>query len=208
MQKKVVFVDWDGTLSNSRFWENSKSSNLTPEIVAQFTRFLFKDSPELVRSWMRGFVSSSKIATIIADQFDLDAEELHSELERSCRNMALVDDYIPQKIRKLQAKGLRVVIATDNMDTFENWTVPSLRLDELFDGILTSPTRGALKADLFDNRSQFFDLYLTQQGVRASETILLDDSPNYKTLKTIGMDYIQISNSNKLVDVLDSITTT
>jgi FMN phosphatase YigB (HAD superfamily) len=204
MQPKVIFVDWDGTLSDSRFWEGCNTPNLSPRIIAGVTMFLFRDSKDLITRWMTGFTSSSRVVGIAANRFGLNAQELHEELERSCRNMRLVNSTIPAKIKKIQEQGTRVMIATDNMDTFENWTVPSLGLDRVFDGILSSPSRGALKSELHGSESPFFDLYFKQQGINPSESILIDNSLNNKKLERTGMQFVHINGENTLSQILDT----
>ena len=204
MQPKVIFLDWDGTLSNSKFWENCTAPSLPPQVISRITNFLFSESPDLIVDWMKGFIPSSRIVAIVAGRFKVDARELQKELERSCRDMQFINPGIPDRIRKIRQRGTRVVIATDNMDTFENWTVPSLELDRIFDSILSSPTRGALKAEVQCDHSPFFDLYLSQQGVDRTESVLVDDNISNMAVESIGMQFAHVTADSPLEIMLDS----
>jgi FMN phosphatase YigB (HAD superfamily) len=83
---------------------------------------------------------------------------------------------IPEMIAQLRAKGLKVVLATDNMDTFHRWTVPSLQLMSLFDDILSSFQLKALKSDCgAEGRSLFFAHYLQTHSIHRGESLVLDD---------------------------------
>jgi len=205
MQLKTLFIDWDGTLSNSKFWENCDNPKLPPQIIQAFTEYLFRDAHNLVSEWMRGFRSSATIVTVLADVFGLDGNLLYDELRKSCERMRLVDSTIPSLVQKIRAKGTKVVIATDNMDTFQNWTVAALGLDEIFDGVLDSPSRGSLKADIDNGYSPFFGLYLSQQGVKPHESILIDNSENNRAIESIGIDFKHINGADGLLNALNGI---
>ena len=203
-QPKVLCVDWDGTLSYSRFWENCDDTTLDPTAIGHLTTFLFRDSQALVQDWMKGFVSSATVVDILAQQFNLSSQALYQELERSCRAMQFADSSIPAKLTRIRDQGVKVVIATDNMDTFTKWTVPSLELELLFDGVLSSPDRGAFKKEVADGRSPFFDLYLNQQGLKPGEAVLLDDNPKNAVVESLNMRFVHITPTNPLCKVLDS----
>lgn len=206
MSLKVLFVDWDGTLSNSKFWEQGNSPKLDPVIVTEFTTFLFRDSKELIKAWMRGDVTSRDISDLIASQYDLEPAVVYHELELSCRRMRLIDASTPDKISRIRRNGTKTVIATDNMDTFMKWTVPALKLESIFDGVLDSPTNGALKADITEGSSQFFGHYFQQQGVKAEETALIDDNLENAIVESFGMKFIHVNETNSLGAILDSLT--
>jgi FMN phosphatase YigB (HAD superfamily) len=206
MKPKVIFVDWDGTLSNSRFWEGCNTPSLSPEVINSITTFLFRDSKDLVNDWMTGLTASSRVIDIVADQFKLKAHELNQELERSCRNMKFMSIGIPNKIRQIQEQGTKVVIATDNMDTFDDWTVPSLKLDSIFDGILNSPRQGVLKSEIREGISAFFSPYFMQQGLKPTESVLIDNRLSNNVLESIGIEFIHINSDYNLDEALDSLS--
>lgn len=67
------------------------------------------------------------------------------------------------------------MIATDNMDTFERFTIPAMKLNELFDDFLISHSLKVLKEDIQENSISFFDEYLNKNKLTYQETVLLDD---------------------------------
>jgi FMN phosphatase YigB (HAD superfamily) len=205
MQPKVIFVDWDGTLSRSKFWENCPANILHPALIDQITTFLFRDSQDLVQHWMKGSMSRTAVTNILAAQFHVDPQILYRELERSCRAMQFVDESLVGKIGQIRKQGTRVVIATDNMDTFNHWTVPALGLQHIFDGILNSADRSAFKKErMADGHSAFFHHYLSQQHAQAHETVLLDDSPRNAVVEMFGMQFVHITRTRPISQALDA----
>jgi len=95
------------------------------------------------------------------------------------------------------------VIATDNMDTFERFTVPSMRLKDIFDDFLISHSLRVLKGDVQENSIPFFDGYLNKNNLIYMETVLLDDCADYTgAYDRLGLQIIQITSPEKLVNVL------
>jgi beta-phosphoglucomutase-like phosphatase (HAD superfamily) len=144
---KVVFVDWDGTLSHSRFWEQWQYAPGYHQAYRAIQQHLFLDQPNVIRSWMRGMHSTENIVQIVAKITSLSPHFVLKELITSCQSMQLIDPALAPLVQSLRRQGIRVVIATDNMDTFLRWTAPALNLQQLFDGILCSHPLGTLKND-------------------------------------------------------------
>ncbi len=97
-------------------------------------------------------------------------------------------------INQLRATGTKVVLATDNMDSFVRWTIPALGLTNYFDDILDSFSLKALKRD-FDEQgnSRFFSGYLSKNNLLPTDCVLIDDSPDIdNNLTTWGITYRQI----------------
>ena len=203
MQPKVLFVDWDGTLSNSRFWERWQTD---PEHSVKYQliqKALFTDSQDLLRGWMKGYRTVSNVLAYVADVTGLSYEELMSELQYSCEHMTLIGAELYHLIQSIRDNGIAVVIATDNMDTFSRWTVPALRLEDKFDGIILSADRGAMKADAYaDGTSQFFTHYFLNTGIKPDETVLIDNSLNNKIVEKFGMQFQHVNNQTPLSSLL------
>lgn len=190
MKYKVVFVDWDGTLSGSRFWSRWAG---TPQ-YRQIQETLFHDGRNLLQDWMRGRTTYAAILRHIEDKTGISYKALEDELRYSAENMSYIDPGVIEQVQALRTQGVKVVIATDNMDTFHRWTVPALRLNMLFDDILTSDAQRALKIDLnSDGMSTFFSRYFLQSGIDPSEAILLDDSSDTRVVERIGMDFLHVT---------------
>lgn len=208
MQYKVLFIDWDGTLSNSRFWsrwrddpDNSNKYDLIQKVL-----FTSNEGRHILNDWMRGLRTYSNVLNYISNATAIPYDNLASELRYSAENMKFIDVNSVAIIQALRDAGMRVVIATDNMDTFNDWTVPALGLELMFDGILVSDARGALKTDSYDDRtSVFFGHYLSQNTIRPEETVLIDDNLDKRAVEQFGMNFLHANRIRPLVAHLDVI---
>lgn len=130
----------------------------------------------------------------------VDSGMILDELQRSCEEMRYSIDDLEDIVRRVRANGIEVVIATDNMDTFSRFTVPAMRLDTVFDGILNSYDTGYLKDDNHPEDSiPFFDEYLARHGWNYADAILLDDSPDKSgKYKRLGFERVLIDSPEVL----------
>jgi FMN phosphatase YigB (HAD superfamily) len=207
VQPKLIFVDWYKTLSTSLFWINHSDALLSPQELNGICSFLFNESG-LVELWMTGFITSEKVAAEIAAVLHIDARRVLQELEYSCKAMELSDTRVPSIIYELREQGIKVVLATDNMDTFERWTVPALELNLMFDGIISSPSRGALKSEIQGDYSPFFSHYLEQNGIKPTEAVLVDDSPIEEVVRSTGLGFRRVNHPNHLASILSGLLKT
>ena len=206
-----LFVDWHLTLSTSVFWEQfSKPEHPQHRLFACMQAALF--APAGVETWgipwMRGEFTSEEVVEGVCRGTDLDPVFAFQELQSSCRRMRLVSEAIPRCIRDLRAKGLKVVIATDNMDTFHRWTVPGLRLHTLFDDVLSSWQLRALKEDRGQyGQSLFFASYMRAHGIGRGESLLLDDGDEAfgSIIRQFGIDFQHIEPGKGLAPALQEI---
>lgn len=170
MKRKVIFIDWDGTLCFSRFWETLSAKNSTfSQVVANF----FATEKEMIRNWMRGKHTSEEINKLLSERAGLLEKEVWNSFVSDCQQMK-IDLKITKTIKKLRKKH-NVILITGNMDCFSRFTVPSLKLDRLFDRVINSYDTGMLKTD--DNGKQFFDC-LNVYNSNISESYLIEDSAN------------------------------
>lgn len=198
---KVIFLDWAGTMSESAFWSHWRDEAPGDWEVVQ-TR-LFGDR-ELVDEWMRGRLTAEDVVARLEAGTAFDTCRCLRELEKSCREMQLTDESLWEVVPRIRANGIRVVIATDNMDTFRRWTVPALGLTDLVDEILDSWTLGVCKRDVnADAQSAFFQPWLQANGVAPSETILFDDLNQH--VGSFGIRWVEITGANPLVKALQEI---
>ena len=201
---KVIFLDWNKTLSYSLFWGHlSDSSHSNNYIVDPVIDWLFNKNQKIIDDWMRGKYSAEEICTMISNETKIDYKIIFDELVASCQNMEFCDPTITSLLHSIKLKGIKVVVATDNMDTFRRFTVPSLKLESLFDDLLISSEIGAMKGDYDGNNSAFFQTYMEKNGLSFSETILLDDCANKMDIcRSIGLPYININSPEQIVEVL------
>lgn len=176
--KKVIFLDWNGTLSNSRFFQQLESvDHPLHDALPKIEKWLFNENKPLLNLWMKGKYTSEDILQRMSDDIHISRDVLLKELKVSCESMVFMIPDIQEIIQKIRSKGIYVVIATDNMDCFSRWTVPALKLNELFDDILNSSEIGVLKEEgLSKNSFPFFDKYLEKYG--RDKVVLIDDSKN------------------------------
>lgn len=208
MHYKAIFIDWHGTLSNSRFWERwaNDASKQNLHKLAQYA--LFEDAEGLLvtKDWMRGLRSVENVINYLHDATGIATAELEDELRYTSENMVFINPDVVDRVEALRAMGVKVVIASDNMDTFRLWTVPALGLEEMFDDILTSETKGALKSDVgADGLSPFFSQYLRQNNLQPGETVLIDDNKELNLVESLGIDFLHVNESADLVYYLDDL---
>lgn len=208
---KCLFVDWHLTLSKSIFWEHL-SHPMHPHypIFDYMQAALFQPSApgKWLLPWLRGQFTSEEVIADICQGTDFEPTLVLQELIVSCRRMALVAETIPAYVANLRAKGIRVVIATDNVDTFHRWTVPSLRLYDMFDGILSSYELRALKEDKDQaGQSLFFSNYLQAHSIGPGESLLLDDGDEQfgNIIRQFGIDFQHIEPGHGLVPALQTL---
>ncbi|GLV55093.1 hypothetical protein KDH_19400 [Dictyobacter sp. S3.2.2.5] len=209
---KCVFLDWALTLSNSLFWEHfNDPEHAHFQTFQMIQRTLFQDPAfsQMLLDWMRGrFTSEDVIAALCQHDAALDPRMMLDELALSCSKMQFVSPQIPTYVAQLQARGIKVVIATDNMDTFTRWTVPALQLRTLFDDVLNSYDLQALKEDINESgRSAFFGTYLKSQGLEPGQSVLIDDSGEDcgRRIRSFGIDYRRIEPRVGLVPELQKL---
>jgi FMN phosphatase YigB (HAD superfamily) len=203
---QAVFIDWNGTLSTSKFWGHLEEQN--PEVfsIIQTTLFQGNMSPYL-DPWMRGVHDSEAVIAQLAKATGLTERMLYYEFIHAAKTMQLVSHDVLDQVAKLRQQGIKVVIATDNMDSFNRWTAPILQLNEHFDAILNSHSLRARKKD-FDlaGDSKFFGRYLRQMNIDPRQTVIIDDTEDKGgVLLQYGMDYRKIEFGIGLVPELERI---
>ena len=204
---KILFFDWSKTRSYSRFWEHLEDSqhphNREGDIISSF---LFKDNRELLNPWMRGEINTHDILVQISEKTGIPYDFIREELAHSCRNMRLVSDEIAHLVQKVRNAGIRCVIATDNMDTFREYTIPQMNLGALFDDFLISCELGVLKFDIDKEhkRIPFFDAYLKEYNLSYGDVVLFDDCIDDGFYHEVGFQIVQVSKPPDLVMYLAS----
>jgi FMN phosphatase YigB (HAD superfamily) len=196
----TIFLDWDGTLSVSRFWAHW--AHIRPSDF-EAIQAVWRDQPDLITSWMRGGLTAETYVDRLAAASGLSSAELLEGLSVSCQAMEFIDGSVLELLSRLRQTGVRVVIATDNMDAFRRWTVPALGLQNQFDDILDSYSLGALKKDQDPSgRSRFFGTYLDQHQLHPRQALLVDDSASNHVVEQFGISYVKIDRGASLAPIL------
>lgn len=199
MNKKIVFIDWDGTLCWSRFWESLLKSDLKfAEVVNNF----FVSDKEIVIDWMCGKFKSEEINKIISQKTGLPLDMIWRTFVSDCKKMK-VDPEIVILIRELRKK-YSVVLITGNMDCFTRFTVPALKLNEMFDCIVNSADIGYFKTDY--NGKTFIDCLKRFNIDDISSAYLLEDSLKTCTIfNQLGGTAFKINNKEDTVNCLKTL---
>lgn len=205
---KLVFLDWNRTLSNSKFWDHLESgSKEESKLFSKIENCLFIKNAHLINPWMKGEFTSKEVVAAVSSDLNINYEFVFKQFVNSCEIMQFVSSQIPQLIKSIQGKGMKVYIATHNIDSFNRWTVPAMRLDKLFDGIINSYSVKAFKHD-FDSqgKSLFFNDVITKEGVKPSEVYWIDDSEDKnKLLTSYGINYKRTNKENNVVNELKTL---
>ncbi len=203
-QYKVIFFDWNKTLSNSLFWnqladEKHKRHSWHENII----KFIFIENKHLINDWMMAKIDEAYIANLISNKFGYSKDIVLSDLAESCQNMQLVNDEVLMLISNLRNKGTKCVISTDNTDTFMKYTKPAMKLDNYFDDFIVSFDIKKLKFDIEDNRIPFFDDYLKNNQLSYNDVLLIDDCIDKSgTYSKLGFDILQIFSPNDFLEKL------
>lgn len=197
MKKQNIFIDFDGTICFDYFWRSAPQ-----EVNKIITKFLFQDNTTLIENWMRGNLSSENIVTLIAENTGLDYDLIYDILVKDCQNM-----YISPKL--LQAlsdcgKNNTTILITDNMDCFNRFTKPALRLEKYFSYVFNSYDFGILKDDttsggLFKKVCDIYKFDITK-------SVLVDNSEENCTIFTkLGVRAVLVKSQEETLSILQTI---
>jgi len=174
---RTIFIDWNKTLSTSVFWEQLKDqNNPNNHYFNKLEDFLLKKNSHLINDWMLGKYNSEEICQKISEAMGLNYETVFNELVISASNMVFVDFRVPEVLKKIRKKGMKLVVATDNMDTFRRFTIPGMKLYDLFDDFLISNELECFKYNISDEKIPFFENFMKIHELTYNEVMLVDDS--------------------------------
>ncbi len=201
---KVIFIDWNKTLSYSIFWEQlSSPQHPLCYIYEAINQKLFLRNSDMINLWMKGAIDSEQICRFLEKELEISAEILLKELRYSCEQMVFCIPNVPKLLQLIKGKGIQVALATDNMDTFRRYTISALNLEKLFDAFLISSELGCLKYESDGDKLVFFDEYLRDRNFSYSDCVLLDDSPDRSgKFESLSFKIELISSPQELEDKL------
>ncbi len=159
----------------------------------------------LVMDWMRGRLKTNHVLEKVSIATATSQETLYTELVKSCRQMTFISDRIIPLIQKIRNSGIKAVLATDNMDVFSTYTVPHMRLSDVFDDMLVSSDIGAIKADeTTEGNLAFFARYLEKNDLVLQQAVLIDDNISKKIyFESKGLDFLPVTQTTPLVYYLE-----
>lgn len=199
---QVIFVDWNKTLSDSLFWEHLQTED--PETYNLAQSWLFKTCPQDMLQWMSGDKGVDDILSAMAQDIARDKNDLHRELVKSCQQMTFAFEGCLDVIATIRSKGIKVVLATDNMDVFDHYTVPSLKLRDHFDDILNSAVLKCVKgSEDAEGELAFFSSWLALEDIPLKNCVLIDDNVKAKAFfEEKGLRFLPVDERETVMDHL------
>ncbi len=171
-KNSIIFLDWDGTLCWSRFWESLRiDGSPLRKFGEKIEDLLFSRDRTLLNEWMRGKRNSEQINILLCEQLSIDQKELWNIFVQDCKRMYF-DDKLQKKIEQIRTQSY-VILVTGNVDGFSRFTVPALGLENIFDQIINSSALGYLKTE---KEGETFLACLRLYGIPITDTFLIDDS--------------------------------
>ena len=194
--KSVLFVDFDGTICHDKFWR-SLSSNLSEKLQ----RYIFSSDKSLVEAWMKGLHTSEEINRMVADELNIKYDFLWDIFVNDAKSM-FVSQSVLQKIGSLREKYI-VILITDNMDSFDRFTLPSLKLQNYFDVVVNSYSRGVSKNE---NGGRLFVEVAKENNSKVSGSMLIDNSKDVCQLfESLGGQSLFVTKESSVSYWLDKI---
>lgn len=191
---KTLFIDFDGTLCHDRFWQS-----LPAEDLYKVQTKLFQENFLMVIDWMLGKYSSEEVNRFIATETSLSYNKLWSAFLHDCSNMH-IESGVLDLVSDLRSEYYTVLI-TDNMDSFDRFTVPALNLTKYFDTIVNSYNEGAIKRD---HHGLLFTKYINGD---ISQSILLENNlDNCELFRKLGGISLYVSAQKNLKEHLIDIS--
>lgn len=202
---KVIFVDWYITLTSLMFLNKLKLEQA--DLFQKIKDKIFdKNISGWHLDWARGKLNQKDAACFVADDGYISYEEVLKIFADCCSVQQVDTEEFWPVIDKIRAKGIKVVLATDNWDIFCQYTVPALKLDKHFDGILSSNEIGYLKRDINNGNLLFFADYMRKNHLKYNEVVLVDDAlVNYNCCKKCGMPVKQVKSSKETLEFLKEL---
>jgi len=169
---KYILFDFDGVLSNGRFYSTISESH--PDIYSKIYKRLFtNESWEFIKVWMNGGMTYKEMHGILADEVGVTVEFLNKSLIDSVLLMKMNEELL-LFAKEIRSKGVITSIFTDNMDIFEQIFVPHNDLESKFDYVFSSFSCKKLK---MDNNAKFLKDVLSELNASAENVLFIDDSP-------------------------------
>lgn len=185
--------DFDGVISKGRFYVSTKYQ-LYPQIQIIRKHLFEDDNQDVIRAWMKGEITYQRIHQQLSEKTGIDVKFLNYALKQSVREIKLNKEILDFS-NTLRARGVKSVIVTDNMDIFDQQTVPFHKLNKYFDHIYSSSQHGLMKNE---EGGEIFKRILRDFHVDPSEVAFTDDSSSTGEIaQTIGIKFFLFQDYEK-----------
>ena len=169
----AVFFDFDGVLCTDRFFAALKPEY--PHVQDWISQHVF-NGEKYCDKWMRGELTYRQVNRIVAGATGISPELLDKILIDGVGRMK-INAALIRFAEKLKEKGIKVALVTNNMDVFNDVTVPANRLDKTFPVIVNSCNYHLMKQD---ENGRLFDTAREKLGFAAfNDILLIDDTLTY-----------------------------
>lgn len=182
--KNIVFIDFNGVISCDKFWKSLEDEeHELHKFKEGIETFLFRDNKPMLLDWMIGKYTSEDVHKMISDKLKMPYDAFFATFQEDCANID-ISEKILKEADKLK-RYYKVILATDNMDSFDRFSLPKNPLmTESFDEIDNSYNTKIFKTS--DN-GKYFLRKIAEAGAVISNCILIDDSEkNCNMFRSLG----------------------
>jgi FMN phosphatase YigB (HAD superfamily) len=173
----AVFFDFDGVLCTDRFY--TVLVQIYPMALSFINDKIFGGPQKYADSWMRGKFSYQEINALISEATGIPFSKVTELFITGIRQMR-INHALIQFALSLKRRGIRIALVTNNMDIFDEITIPEKNLDDIFPVIINSFDYKLMKQD---ENGKLFDIALGKLGLDSYLGVyLVDDSPTYCTI--------------------------
>lgn|SRR3989338_9137634 len=169
-QKPLIFLDWDGTLSDQMLWHSFKEGSPKERYLGEEIKMkMFEGQDLYLSAWKRGEITSESFVHDVSELVGEEERVLWYRFVDDCKTMGFADLGYLDAIEELR-RHARVVLATDTGEHFRRFVVPEQQLDRVFDDVLISAERGCFKKE----PELFFETYLDE--IQNHRALIVDDT--------------------------------
>jgi len=201
--KRILFCDFFGVLSYDKFWNTlNNPDHKYYKYYSNIIDYLFNENREIANDWMRGEYTIEQIHRLLNKKIGVPYGSVLKIFKDDCKSLD-VSKKLLGKIQSLQEKYYRILV-TDNMDTFNRYTLPSNpALNLAFDKIINSYDSGYLKSS---ENGKIFQDTCNNLGYNLTNSCLIDDSKNTCDIfSNLGGKSYCVSGVNNVDKVLDNL---
>jgi len=77
MEKQILFIDWHGTLSESKYWQNIFFNERS--ITSEIDKILFSENKDLIQQWMRGHHTAEEVNSYLSKELGIEESRLREQ---------------------------------------------------------------------------------------------------------------------------------
>lgn len=198
-KKSIIFVDFNGVLSYKNFWWSLEGANHPDrDLLEKMNSFLFKERKDILKKWMIGEYTSEEIHCKLAEECDSDYETIWKIFVKDCAEID-VSQAILRELERYKSTHW-IILSTDNMDSFDRFTLPAHKELNIFDKIDNSYTLRSLKKD---KNGEYFSIRAKEFGIPLKSCFFIDNTQAVCDIfSNLGGKSICASGEKAVIDAL------